>query len=100
LQHGRRGQAGVVVDLRGGRRVQALGVDERLAVAPLGRLIHPLADHLAQVVLGAGEEVVQAGGVVLGIEQLLHDGLGVLIEDIEVLLHVTGDGRRFFGDGE
>jgi len=34
----RRGQAGVVVDVGGGGRVQALGVDELLAVELLGRL--------------------------------------------------------------
>jgi hypothetical protein len=92
LQQGRRGHTGVVVDARRGLRIETLGVDELLAVPPLGRLVKLFPDHLAQVVLGADEQVVQAGGGALGIEQLLHDSLGVLVQDLEIPLHVAGDG--------
>jgi hypothetical protein len=66
-----------------------------LAVEPLGGLVKAFPDHLAGAVLGACEQVVQGRAVVLGIEQLLHDALGILVQYREVCFHIAGNSGRF-----
>src|ERR1019366_7450347 len=45
------------------------------------------------VVLCGGEQIEQSRRIVLGAEELLDDGLGVLIQDLEVAIEVAGDRR-------